>query len=125
MSSLFTNPATANAPTGSGSLGGSGGGGGGKKNRGVKRKRPGYGSDSGRYIFAKPDFHQWHTQFATPQGSLNGEVVLIEIELADNQIARVSDLLLPPLPLLPLMPPMMLTVLSFLSFPVQGRSVSN
>ena len=111
MSSLFTNPATANAPTGSGSLGGSGGGGGGKKNRGVKRKRPGYGSDSGRYIFAKPDFHQWHTQFATPQGSLNGEVVLIEIELADNQIARVSDLLLPLLLL-----PLLLTVLSIYHF---------
>jgi hypothetical protein len=95
---MFADAAAGMPPAPSGLLSSGGGSGGKKKGKGggggggLKRRRPGYGTDSGPYVFAKPDVHIWHQEFATPQGPLDRDNVMIEIEVPRNQIIRWGKL---------------------------------
>ena len=53
-----------------------------------KRRLDGFGTDSGPYSRVKPQTELWHEEFATPQGGLNGDCVIFEVEVPRNQIMR-------------------------------------
>lgn len=54
----------------------------------VKRRLDGFGTDSGPYSRVKPQTELWQEQVANPQGGLNGDCVIFEVEVPRNEIMR-------------------------------------